>query len=258
MTLFRAVVFTVAGLAFGSFLTVVIWRAPRKLSLVSPRSRCPGCEKTIRPVDNVPVISYLLLRGRCRACLEPISSVYPAIELATAALFVGADLRYERLLPAATSALLLGVVLAAGAIDARWRIIPNRIVYPALLCFALLIGAGAAGGGGLDALDALVGLGAFGGTLLLVALASPRGMGMGDVKLAALIGLVLGSLGLSYVAVAAAAAVLMGAVGGVGLMILTSRSRKDAIPFGPYLAFGAAVAVFLAPQLSAAYLGLFA
>jgi leader peptidase (prepilin peptidase)/N-methyltransferase len=138
-------------------------------------------------------------------------------------------------------------------IDLRHRIIPNRLVYPALLAFAAYVVIGGLAGGGLDVIRAAIGMLAYGGALLLVAFISPRGMGMGDVKLAALIGLVLGSVGLRYVTVAAAAGILLGGVAAI-VALIAGASRKNAIPFGPFLAVGALVAAFLAPQISSVYL----
>jgi leader peptidase (prepilin peptidase)/N-methyltransferase len=252
---FRIAVFAVFGLAFGSFLTVVTDRVPRKQSIVTPRSRCPHCGVAIRSLDNVPILSYLLLGGRCRSCRTRISPIYPLTELATGALFGGVAAAFPELLPAVMIAMLLGLLVALSVIDAKHKIIPNRIVYPSFLLFAALVVAGAVAGQGLDAGDAGIGLAAFGGGLLVVAFISPRGMGMGDVKLAGLIGLVLGSVGLPYVAVAAGAAILAGGVGSVA-MLAAGVGRGRTIPFGPYLALGAAVAAFAAPQVSSAYLRL--
>ena len=252
----RAVVFGVFGLVVGSFLTVVTHRIPRKENVVAGRSKCPSCGATIRARDNVPVFSYLLLRGRCRACGTRISALYPLTELSTALLWAAASLRFHSLLVAAMVAAFLAVLLALALIDARDRVLPNRIVYPSLLAFAAVIAVGDVAGRGPDLATAAIGFAAFGGGLLIVALISPRGMGMGDVKLAFLIGLVLGSLALSFVAVAAGAAVLAGGLGAVAALAM-GRGRKSKIPFGPYLAVGAAVATFGAPQISQAYLRLF-
>ena len=252
----RIGVFGVLGLVIGSFLTVVIERVPRKESIVAPRSRCPRCGTEIRARDNVPLFSYLALRGRCRSCGARISPLYPLVELATAGLFAGVGAAFPRLVPAAMVAAFVGLLVAVAVIDVRHRIIPNRIVYPSFVAFAVLVVVGAVAGQGLDAGRAGIGLAAFGGGLLVVALVSPRGMGMGDVKLAGLIGLVLGSLGLSYVAVAAAAAVLAGGLGSVATLAVSGGGRGKQIPFGPYLAVGALVAAFAAPHLAAAYLRL--
>ncbi|MDP9342454.1 MAG: prepilin peptidase [Actinomycetota bacterium] len=248
--------FAILGLLVGSFLTVVVHRVPARQSIVAPRSRCPRCGAQLRAVDNVPVLSYVILRGKCRNCGLAISPIYPLIEVATAGLFVGAAVAFHRPLVQAMVAAFLAVVLALGIIDVQHRVIPNRITYPAVVAFAVLIGVGDAAGGGVDAVRAAIGMGAYGGGLLLVALVSPKGMGMGDVKLGALIGLVLGSLALSRVAVAAGAAILAGGVGAV-VALAAGGSRKQALPFGPYLALGAVVAAFAGPQIAHAYLRLF-
>jgi len=252
----RIAIFALFGLVIGSFLTVVTERIPRRESIVAPRSRCPRCGAAIRSRDNVPVLSYLLLRGRCRSCGARISPLYPVIELATAGLFAGVAAAFPRLLPASMMAAFVGILVAVSVIDARFRIIPNRIMYPSFVAFAVLVAVGAVANQGIDAGRAGIGLAAFGGGLLIVALVSPRGMGMGDVKLAGLIGLVLGSFGLSYVAVAAGAALLAGGLGSLATLAVTGGGRGRTIPFGPYLALGAVVAAFAAPQLSAAYLRL--
>jgi leader peptidase (prepilin peptidase)/N-methyltransferase len=253
---FRVVFAALFGLAVGSFLTVAVYRVPRKESVVAPRSRCPACGAQIRPRDNIPVLSYLLLRGRCRSCKTRISPRYVFLELATAALFAGAALRFHATYTAALLALFFAVMLAVAVIDVEVRIVPNRIVYPSLVGFAILVTVGSVVGDRLDLAGAGLGLLAYGGGLLLVAIISPGGMGMGDVKLAGLIGLVLGALGLRYVAVAAAAAILAGGLGAIALVVFTRASRKQAIPFGPYLAGGAVVAAFLAPRIASWYTAL--
>lgn len=253
MIALRAVVFGLVGLAFGSFLTVVTHRVPKGESLVAPRSRCPSCGTQLRNVDNIPVLSWLFLRGRCRSCGARISPAYPLTELATGGLFVGAGLEFDSIWAAAMMAPFLGLMVALSVIDVRHRIIPNRIVYPSLVAFGAYLLVVALAGGELDAARAGIGMLAYGGSLLLVAIVAPAGMGMGDVKLVSLIGLVLGALGLRYVAVAAGAGILMGGVGAIAALI-AGASRKQAIPFGPFLASGALVAAFLAPQVSSVYL----
>jgi len=243
------------GLAFGSFLTVVIHRVPAGESIVRPRSRCPACGAQIRARDNVPVVSWVLLRGRCRACGVRIPAVYPLTELATGALFVGVALRHSDPWRAVLLAPFVGVLLALAVIDARTKKLPNRIVYPTLAASAVYLAVAALAGGPVDLLGAGIGFLAYGGGLLVVALVSPKGMGMGDVKLAALIGLVLGALGLRYVAVAAGLGILLGGVGAV-VALLAGASRKQAVPFGPFLAAGAVLAVFVAPQAARIYLDL--
>ncbi|HEY3023292.1 MAG TPA: prepilin peptidase [Actinomycetota bacterium] len=253
MTWLRIAVAVPLGLAFGSFLTVVTHRVPKGESLVAPRSRCPSCGTRLRNADNVPVVSWLLLRGRCRSCGARISPMYPLTEIATAGLFAAAALTIDGVWVSLMIAPFLGLMVAIAIIDVRHQIIPNRLVYPALLVFAAYILIGALAGGGLEVITAAIGMLAYGGALLLVAFISPRGMGMGDVKLAALIGLVLGSVGLRYVTVAAAAGILLGGVAAI-VALIAGASRKNAIPFGPFLAVGALVAAFLAPQISSMYL----
>jgi leader peptidase (prepilin peptidase)/N-methyltransferase len=248
--------FAVAGLLFGSFVTVLVHRLPRRESVVRPRSRCPGCGTTLRAIDNVPLVSYLVLRGKCRACGEPISPEYPLTELATAALFAAAALVIRPVYAAALVAPFLGVMLAVALVDIRWRIVPNGLTYPSLVVFLLAIVAGHLAGGGVDAGSGLLGVALYAGPLFLLAMIIPAGMGMGDVKLAALIGLVLGSLGLSYVAVAAFAGVVGGGLGAVLAMATLGYGRKGQIPFGPFLAAGAVVAALAAPQIAALYLSL--
>jgi leader peptidase (prepilin peptidase)/N-methyltransferase len=251
----RALVAAPVGLVIGSFMTVVTERVPVGGSVVRPRSRCPRCGTPIAPRDNVPVLSWALLRGRCRACGEPISPTYPLIELSTAALIVGALLRVDDIGYAIAVAGLLVLLPALTVIDVRRRIIPNRIVYPALaleaayLVFARLLGAE------VDLLRAALGFLALGGGFLLVALIAPGQFGMGDVKLGALIGLVLGASGLALPLVAAGSGILLGGLFGV-LALLSGQGRKTKVPYGPFLAAGAVVAVFWGPQIASRYLDL--
>jgi leader peptidase (prepilin peptidase) / N-methyltransferase len=252
----RAVAFGLFGLAFGSFLTVVVHRLPRREPLTG-RSRCPRCGAVVRARDNVPVVSWLLLRGRCRTCKERISAEYPLTELATAALFVATGFMIDPLYPAILVAPFCGLMLAVALVDARFRIVPNRLIYPAFVVYAAAIAAGHLVGGGVSFLTGLVGLAAYAGPLLIIALIVPGGMGMGDVKLAAMIGLVLGSLGLPYVAVAAGVGVIGGGLGAVLAVALLGVGRRQHIPFGPFLAGGAVVAALAAHPITGLYLSLF-
>jgi leader peptidase (prepilin peptidase)/N-methyltransferase len=201
------------------------------------------------------VVSWLALRGRCHACEARISAVYPLTEIATGFLFVAVALWFEDPWQAVLLAPFLGLLVAVSVIDARTKKIPNRLVYPAVLAAAAVIAVGDLAGGGLDAVSAAIGFLAYGVGLLIIALIAPRGMGMGDVKLAALIGLVLGSLSLEYVAVAVAVGILLGGVGAI-VALLLGAGRKTGIPFGPFLAAGAAVATFAAEPIAEAYLNL--
>ena len=252
-TAFRAIVAAVLGLAIGSFLTVVIDRVPKKESIVSPRSRCPRCGSEIRSRDNVPLISYLLLGGRCRSCRARIPARYPLVEALTALVFAGVAIVYPSWYLIGLFALFSAVMIAVAAIDLELKIIPNRITYPCFPVFAIAIVGGWAVGQALDPLRAVIGGIAYGGVFLVIAFIAPRGLGMGDVKLTALIGLVIGSLGLGFVAVAAGSAILLGGLGGIAAL-LSGRGRKSAIPFGPFLSTGAIVAVLWGDRIIAWYL----
>jgi leader peptidase (prepilin peptidase) / N-methyltransferase len=250
----RLAVFGLFGLAFGSFLTVVVHRVPRKESIVRPGSRCPRCGTPLRTRDNVPLFGYLLLRGRCRRCGERISPIYPLMELASGALFVATAIEFDRGLVAGIVAPFLGVMVALAMIDLRHKVLPNRIVYPSLVIAAAAIAIGALLDGEVDAARAAIGFAAYGGSLLLLALLYPAGLGMGDVKLVALIGLILGSISLSHVAVAAGAGIAAGGVFGIGALLVRRAGRKTQMPFGPFLAAGAVVAAFLGPEIADLYL----
>ncbi len=251
----RALVFVLFGLAVGSFLTVVIHRVPRGDALVGGRSRCPACGATISARDNVPVVSYVRLRGRCRNCRAKISPKYPLVELAVAALFLAAGVAFADVYVAGVIAVFLGLLLALAIIDVEHRRIPNAVVYPSLVIFAVAVVFGAILGRDVNVLGAGVGFLAFGGGVLVVALIAPNGMGMGDVKLAALIGLVLGTQGLAFVGVAAGLGIVAGGVGGLAALAM-GRSRKATIPFGPYHVIGAIGAAFWAGPIARAYLSL--
>jgi len=249
----RAIVALPFGLAIGSFMTVVADRVPAGESVVAPRSRCPSCGTEILTRDNIPVLSWVLLRGRCRACGARIPAIYPFLEISTAALIVGAVVVQDDLWIAIGFAAMLALMPAISVIDLRHRIIPNRVVYPALVAFPVYFVIARVAGAPVDVVRMVLGFALYGGGLLLVALIS-RGMGMGDVKLAALIGLVMGTTGLGVVAVAAAAGILFGGVAAV-IALLVGASRKQALPYGPFLAAGAAVAVFAGPAIVDWYLG---
>jgi leader peptidase (prepilin peptidase)/N-methyltransferase len=243
------------GLAFGSFLTVAIARLPAKESLVRPRSRCPSCGAQIRTVDNIPVLSWILLRGRCHACRARISVVYPLTELVTCGLFVASALTFEDPWLAVLFGPFMGLMLAVAVIDWRHRIIPNRLVYPAFLISAAYLLIARVAGAPVDLAAAGIGLLGYGGGLLVVAFISPRGMGMGDVKLAGLVGLVLGALGGRYVLVAAGVGILVGGVAAI-VALMFGASRKTGIPYGPSIALGAVVSALAGDQLADAYLRL--
>ncbi len=228
----------VLGAIFGSFLNVVAYRLPRHESVIAPASHCTRCGTPVKPYDNIPILSYLLLRGHCRSCGAPISVRYPLVEALTAALCAGAVLAHSSAVGIALSVVLILLVVPAALIDLEHRIIPNKITALGAV-LALGIGLALDPAGEPERLIAAV---AAGGFLLLAALAYPGGMGMGDVKLAGMMGLFLGA--------AVAPAMLIGLVSGVvlGAAIMArkgvSQGRKTAVPFGPFLALGALVAIF--------------
>jgi len=238
----------VGGLVIGSFLNVVAYRLPRHESLVSPGSHCPGCNTPIKPYDNLPVLGWLLLHGRCRSCHAPISARYPLVEALTAALAVSVVVVRHGAHDVALGLVLVVVLVPVALIDFEHRIIPNRILAPAAAA-AVAIGLATRPAG---VAEQLIAGAAAAGFLLVVALAYPRGMGMGDVKLAGVMGLFLGR----SVAVALLVGVLAGVVVGGVIMarVGVERGRKTAVPFGPFLALGGAVAVLAGPTLIHLYL----
>ena len=248
MELAAAALAFLPGLAIGSFLNVVAARVPVNRSIVRPGSACPSCGTEIAWYDNIPVVSYLVLRGRCRSCGARIGITYPAVELATGLLVAGCVLRFGLSAYAALAAFFCIVLVALSATDLAHRVVPNRIVLPAA---AIVLAARTA----LDpspewALGAL----AAAGFLFLAVLAYPAGMGMGDVKLALLIGAMLGRLA----AVGLLAGMLFALVPSLFLLARHgAAARKMRIPFAPFLALGAVVALFAGEALLEAYLSLF-
>jgi leader peptidase (prepilin peptidase) / N-methyltransferase len=232
------------GLALGSFLNVVAARVPLRRSIVRPPSACTSCAQEISWYDNVPLLSYVLLRARCRHCQARIPLVYPAVELVTGVLIAGCVLAFGLTAEAAVAAVFCAVLVAISAIDLEHRIIPNRIVLPATV---VVLAANTARD--LSPEWALAALGAS-GFLFTAALAYPGGMGMGDVKLALLMGAALGRT----VPVALMVGMLTAMVPSVVLLIRHgSKARKMGIPFGPFLAIGSVVALFWGHDILHAY-----
>jgi leader peptidase (prepilin peptidase) / N-methyltransferase len=242
----------VVGAIFGSFLNVVAYRLPRGESLSRPRSRCPQCQTPIRPYDNVPVLSWLALRGRCRSCRAPISARYPLVEAVTGLLCGLVVLRYGFDEDAILGLVLVLLLVPITLIDLDHRIIPNKLtLLGAVLAPAILA---------LTAPDAipehLIAAAAAGGFFLLAALAYPRGMGMGDVKLAFVLGLFLGRAVAPALFVALVAGTLVGAA--IIARKGAAEGRKTAVPFGPFLALGGVVALLVGDAMVDWYLGTFA
>ena len=236
----------VLGAMLGSFLNVVIHRLPRRESLIVPGSHCPHCGVPIRAWDNIPILSFLVLRGRCRVCRRPISSRYPLVEATAGVLVAASWVRMDSALTVAAAAAFSLILVAIFFIDLEHQIVPNALTYPGLLLGLILAVPQERFG---NALLTAAGAGAF---FLLIAIISRGGMGGGDIKLAAMMG---AFLGWPAVAVALLLAFTLGAVVGLLLMGLGRRSRKDPIPFGPALAVGAVLALFGAEDLIRWYLG---
>jgi leader peptidase (prepilin peptidase) / N-methyltransferase len=245
------------GLAAGSFANVVIHRVPRRESVVRPGSRCPACGTPIAWRDNLPLLGWLLLGGRCRSCRAPISVRYPLVELTTGLLWfvvalrlAGAGLGWA--IPAYLAFAFVCLVLAL--IDAATRLLPNRITYPAFPVIAGLLLVASLGLGDLGRLGrGLLSAVAVGGFFLLLALISPRGMGLGDVKLAPTLGLALGWLSWGTLVVGVFAAFLLGGLAGLGGMLALGLSRKSLLPFGPWLVTGALLGVLAGAEVAGWY-----
>lgn len=257
MTGIAIVLSSALGLVIGSFLNVVVWRVPRDESVVRPASHCPRCGHAVRSRDNIPVVSWLLLRGRCRDCGEPISARYPAVELGTAMAFglVGWWLGWSPLLPGYLYLAAISVCLTL--IDLDVRRLPDTIVLPSWIVAPVLLGiAAVVEGDGASMLRALAAAGAVGLFFLVVRIAYPAGMGLGDVKLAPVLGLYLGYIGWGAVVVGMFGAFLLGAVVGAAVIAIT-RDRKAGIPFGPWMIAGAWIGLVAGVPLLEGYLTLF-
>jgi leader peptidase (prepilin peptidase)/N-methyltransferase len=269
-------VLAVLGTAVGSFLNVVVYRVPRGLSVVHPPSACPRCGNGIRARDNLPVLSWLLLRGRCRDCHSAISARYPLVEVGTAVFFgvVGwraLDVFTDDRAGFVTGARAVGIALALAAflylaavsialalIDLDTHRLPDPIVLPAYLVAAVLLGAAALVTGDYGRLlGAGVGLVALWGAYFLMAMLYPGGMGFGDVKLAGVLGLFLGWLGWGPLVVGSFAAFLLGGVFALVLLATRRVNRKGGIPFGPWMLAGAWVGILAGESIWYSYLALY-
>lgn len=266
------VIVGVLGLVIGSFLNVVIYRVPAGISLSRPASACPHCHQPIRSIDNVPIVSWLALRAKCRNCDIAISSRYPLVEAGTALFFTVVALvalsgasgslttrsAVSGVLALVAFLYLAAITVALGLIDIDTHTLPNRIVLPGyLVAITLLVAASVVSGHYEALLRAAVGMLALWLAYAAMAFAYPGGMGFGDVKLAGVIGIFLGWAGWGSLAVGALSAFLLGGLYAVGLILLRRANRKSGIPFGPWMLAGAWVGIGVGNILFPAYLSIF-
>jgi leader peptidase (prepilin peptidase)/N-methyltransferase len=238
------------GLIIGSFCNVVVYRLPQGKSIVTPGSQCRSCGGSIRPWENIPLLSYVLLRGRCRRCKAPISMRYPVVECISGLLFVLLYLKFGLSMTFVVYALLASTLLVVALIDLDHKIIPNTITLPGMgigLAFSL-------GVLPIEPLASLSGLVVGGSIFYLIALISKGGMGGGDIKLIAMIGAFLGLPGGLFTIFASA---LLGSIIGLVLILLGKKGRKDRVPFGPFLSCGAILFMLSGDNLIQRYLDLF-
>lgn len=259
-------VVAVFGSLIGSFLNVVVYRVPAGMSLLRPASACPSCGSRIRPYDNVPVLSWMLLGGRCRDCRVRIPVRYPLVELGTAVLFAIVAFAFLGPLrvpgrPIVATVLellawlwLAAVTIALAIIDVETHRLPDRIVLPTAIAIASLLAATAAVEGDWWRIgQAAIGAAALGGFYLALAVIRPGAMGLGDVKLAGVLGLALGWAGWSQLVVGAFAAFVLGGLFSLILLLAKRVRRAGGIPFGPWMLAGAWVGIFFGAQLVASY-----
>jgi leader peptidase (prepilin peptidase)/N-methyltransferase len=232
------------GLIFGSFATVLVWRVPRDESIVSPPSHCPSCSAPVKPYDNIPVISFLLLKGHCRNCGAKIGWRYPLVELLVAGLFVATALRLPSRWYIPAYCLLALALVTLAWIDIEHQRLPVAIVYPAVVGGAILLVVAAAGTHNWDALIRAL-IGGLAGTAVFYTIffVSKGGMGFGDVRLAGLCGMFLGFLGWRYLVVGFVATAILAGVIAIALVAAGKAGRKTRIPYGPFMAAGTMVAV---------------
>ena len=263
-----AVLSAVLGLAVGSFLNVVVYRVPLGMSVIAPPSSCPRCGSAITSRDNVPVLSWVLLAGKCRSCHTTISVRYPLVEAGTAAAFVAVTLHLlsdESIGTRITSGLLVlaaylylaAVSIALALIDVDVHRLPNSIVLPGYVVGTALLSLAALTSGDVaPVVRAGIGLAAMWFAYFLMAMVYPGGMGFGDVKLAGVLGLFLGHLGWGELAVGSFAAFLLGGFYAIGLLVARRATRKSGIPFGPWMLVGAWAGIFFGDRVWDGYLTL--
>lgn len=243
------------GLIFGSFGTVAAHRIPRRETIVTGRSKCPNCRRQITALENIPVVSYLVLRGRCPGCSTPISLRYPLTELATGILFALAVVKFDVTVTAVVYAAFFWVLVVLTVIDLEHKLLPNRIVYPTFVVgWAGLVMAALVNGDTERLRSAALGAVVFGGFFFVVAFIHPAGMGGGDVKLAFVLGTFVGYAGgVGAVLAGMFASFFLGGVIGIIAIRVLGKGRKTQIPFGPFLALGSVIAVFLGERIAEGY-----
>ncbi|MET4780451.1 prepilin peptidase [Glaciihabitans sp. UYNi722] len=272
MTIAISLIAGVFGLLVGSFLNVVVYRVPIGKSIVSPPSSCPGCGSAIAAYDNVPVVSWLVLGGKCRNCKQPISRRYPLVELGTGLFFAVVALALSSTLIDADTArgsvasvlvfaaflYLAAITVALALIDIDVHKLPNAIVLPSYIVAAVLFTTASILTGDFSAmLRAGIAMGAFFVAYFLMALVYPGGMGLGDVKLAGVLGIYLGWVGWGAVAVGALAAFVLAGIYAAILLLARRANRKSGIPFGPWMLAGAWLGIGVGNAAFADYLSLF-
>ena len=250
MTDFVIAISALLGLLIGSFLNVVIWRVPRHESVVSPPSRCPGCDQLIRPYDNIPVLSWLILRGKCRGCKTKISARYPLVEAGTAILWGLLAWRFAGSWALPAYLVLGGGLIVLSLINIDTFLLPNRIVYPLTVVVTALFGVAAVADGVSNNFvrGLLCGLGVFAASLF-IHLISPRGLGFGVVKLSFVLGLSLGWVSTATAVLGVVMGLLLGVLVGIGLIATNVKTRQDQLPFGPFMALGTVSALLIGPQI---------
>jgi leader peptidase (prepilin peptidase)/N-methyltransferase len=242
-------IFIITGLAVGSFLEVVIYRVPRKLSIVMPASFCPNCKKKIAFYDNIPVLSYIILRGRCRYCKSKITVTSLLVEIVTSLLFLANYIIFGLSINTAIGIIFCCALIAVSFIDIEFKIIPNVIVLP-LIVVGLALNIASDPSNWWMPLAFSVGAFVF---MLMIHLISPRGMGMGDVKLSLMAGAflvrnVVSGLFLGF---------LLGSLYGLSLIIIKRKKLKQAIPFGPFISLGSIISLFWGNNILKWYISFF-
>ncbi|MBI5749849.1 MAG: prepilin peptidase [Nitrospinae bacterium] len=230
------------GAAIGSFSNVCVYRLPKKLSIISPSSQCPNCGKGISPFDNIPIISFILLRGRCRYCQSPISWRYPIVELITGLVFLSLYLNFRISPQFFIYAMLCTSLIIIAFIDLEYKIIPDVITLPGII-IGLTISLTMPN---ITLLNSIKGLLLGGGLFYAIAILSRGGMGGGDIKLIAMVG---SFLGWKNVLLTIFLGSLFGSIVGIVLIILKKKNRKDMVPFGPFLSLGAIVSIFYGREI---------